>query len=335
MARQSDDLHSLALAALDGGDGEAAAAILAQAIVAEPASSALRLDLARALVFAGRHGAALAEFDKVLALHSGRAEAHVERADLLVDLGRTKDAADGYRRALALRPEYRHAAHMLASLEGSGGGPAHAAYVAGIYDAYAVTFEDHLTRQLGYDVPGEMRRALVPLLPAPVTALDLGCGTGLVAEALGGLASPIDGIDLAPAMIAMAGRRGRYRTLAVGDVLALVGRGDFAGPYGLVTAADVFIHLPDLAAVFRRIAGGLASGGLFAFSTEDSDEPVALRSSGRYAHSPGHIRDLAAGTGMSVLLEQKVAVRLERLHPVAGRLFILRCERGERPQSAE
>jgi predicted TPR repeat methyltransferase len=282
----------------------------------------LRLALARALVFAGRPEAALREYDLLLARHPQRAEAQSERADLLLDLGRAVDAARGYRRTLELRPEHRHAGHMLASIEG-GDAAAHSAYVAGLYDAYAATFEDHLTRQLGYDIPAELRRALAPLLPAPVPALDIGCGTGLVAEALEGLASPIDGIDLSPGMVERARRRGRYRTLAAGDLTTLVGSGGFTGPYGLVTAADVFIHLPDLTPAFARIAGILAPEGLFAFSIEVADQPVALRSSGRYAQSRHHIRELAARSGLAVMLERSVTVRLERLRPVPGHLFIL------------
>jgi predicted TPR repeat methyltransferase len=168
-----------------------------------------------------------------------------------------------------------------------------------------------------------MRRELDGLIRAPLPVLDLGCGTGLVAEALRDLASPIDGIDLSAAMLAKARDRGQYSTLAAGDFVELVGRGDFAGPYGLVTAADVFIHLPDLEPAFARIAEVLAPGGHFAFSTEDSEEPVALRSSGRYAQNPRHLRDLATRHGMSIVLERPVTVRLERLRPVAGHLFIL------------
>jgi predicted TPR repeat methyltransferase len=212
---------------------------------------------------------------------------------------------------------------MLACLTGAGPG-AEAGYVAGLYDGYAGDFDQHLTGQLGYDVPAEMRRMLAGLLASPVASLDLGCGTGLVAEALQGLAAPVDGIDLSPAMVERARRRSRYRRLAIGNLVELTGRGDFAGPYGLVTAADVFIHVPDLRAAFTAVSRALAPGGLFVFATEDGDEPRSVRSSGRFAHGRRHIRTLAGESEMKIEAEMNVTVRLERLRPVPGGLFALR-----------
>jgi predicted TPR repeat methyltransferase len=215
---------------------------------------------------------------------------------------------------------------MLANIEGAATNET--AYVSGLYDAYAAEFDEHLTRQLGYDIPAAIRQAVEGLLPRPVPALDLGCGTGLVADALEGRFSSIDGIDLSPAMVDRARRRKLYRELAVGDLADLTGKPPFGGPYGLVTAADVFIHVPDLQPVFAAISASLTAGGLFAFSTEKAEAPVSLRSSGRFAHGTGHVRHLAATHRFDLVADIVVTIRLERLRPVPGRLFVLRKKTG-------
>ena len=61
---------------------------------------------------------------------------------------------------------------------------------------------------LGYRGPAVILAALDEVAPGRAfgATLDLGCGTGLMAQALVGRAGPIDGIDLSPGMIAQASR---------------------------------------------------------------------------------------------------------------------------------
>ena len=70
--------------------------------------------------------------------------------------------------------------------------------------------------RLGYRIPGVIRAAIqrhVPLSHASPygPALDLGCGTGLIAVALSDLSiRPIHGVDLSPRMLAKAVERNLY-----------------------------------------------------------------------------------------------------------------------------
>ncbi|MBP0575354.1 methyltransferase domain-containing protein, partial [Mycobacterium tuberculosis] len=50
--------------------------------------------------------------------------------------------------------------------------------------------------------------------------LDLGCGTGLMAEALAGRVAHLEGVDLSSAMVAKARAKGLYADLRVADVVA-------------------------------------------------------------------------------------------------------------------
>jgi SAM-dependent methyltransferase len=110
---------------------------------------------------------------------------------------------------------------------------------------------------------------LVALLPRKrfANALDLGCGLGLLSQKLTERAEQVLGIDIAPAAIEHARRRGAaFDNLAFepGDILNLPASLD--GKFDLVVVADVLYYLSPLDegilhAVVRRIADLLTPGG--------------------------------------------------------------------------
>ena len=100
------------------------------------------------------------------------------------------------------------------------------------------------------------------------TALDVGCGAGLLAEPLARLGAKVTGIDAAPEVVAVArdhaaatGLEIDYRT---GDVQALDGQFD------LVTSLEVIEHVADPAAFLKALARRLAPGGLLIISTPNA-----------------------------------------------------------------
>ena len=100
------------------------------------------------------------------------------------------------------------------------------AYVARLFDDYAPRFDKHLTKNLGYRAPALIAEALSAVASGRrfASALDLGCGTGLMGEALRGRVDRLTGVDLSAAMIAKARERGVYDELVVGDAAAMLGR---------------------------------------------------------------------------------------------------------------
>ena len=85
------------------------------------------------------------------------------------------------------------------------------AYVARLFDDYAWRFDKHLIKNLGYRAPALIAEALSGVASDRrfASALDLGCGTGLMGEALRDRTDHLTGVDLSQAMIAKARERGR------------------------------------------------------------------------------------------------------------------------------
>lgn len=106
-------------------------------------------------------------------------------------------------------------------------------------------------------------RALRPL--AGKSALDVGCGAGLLCEPLARLGATVTGIDAAPELIAAAQAHGEGQGLAISYRAG--GVEELEGQYDLVTAMEVIEHVADPAAFIRSLADRLAPGGLLILST--------------------------------------------------------------------
>ncbi|MDB5364708.1 MAG: methyltransferase [Rhodospirillales bacterium] len=97
--------------------------------------------------------------------------------------------------------------------------------------------------------------------PASEATIDLACGTGRVGAWLRaqGVAR-LDGVDLTPAMLALAEQKKRYDRLILADVTA-TGLGD--GAYDLATQSLADEHIADLRPLYREVARLLRPGGRF------------------------------------------------------------------------
>jgi 2-polyprenyl-6-hydroxyphenyl methylase/3-demethylubiquinone-9 3-methyltransferase len=100
------------------------------------------------------------------------------------------------------------------------------------------------------------------------TALDVGCGAGLLCEPLARLGAKVTGIDASAEVIAVAKEHAAAMGLDVnyraGDVQELEGQFD------LVTSLEVIEHVADPAVFLKALARRLAPGGLMILSTPNA-----------------------------------------------------------------
>ncbi|KQT09148.1 methyltransferase type 12 [Methylobacterium sp. Leaf399] len=245
------------------------------------------------------------------------------------DEGAFHAALRAYANALDLDPEDGQGArlHLARMGEGAAMEAITPAYVRALFDGYAPRFERHLVDDLHYRGPSMLVAALDRAAGAAApfaVALDLGCGTGLVGEALGGRVAHLTGVDLSPGMLAHAERAGRYRRLVAGDLRSFLAT-EPAGAFDLVVSADVFIYVGDLAAVLCAIARVLRVGGYAAFTVQSPPGPgVELGQDGRYAHGEGALSQAIAAAGLDLRLAEEAAIRRESDADVPGRVVVLR-----------
>ncbi len=119
------------------------------------------------------------------------------------------------------------------------------------------------------------------------TALDVGCGAGLLCEPLARLGAAVTGLDAAPENIAVARAHAAQSGLTIdyqaGSVEDITGR-----HFDLVTSMEVIEHVTDPAAFVAGLARALADDGLLILSTPNRTalSRVALIS---VAEGLGHI----------------------------------------------
>ena len=347
-----------------------AIACLREAVAADPANPAFRQGLAAAQEASADTDAALATLAAGIALAPSRVDLRnaailvaVRRRDFtmacrlaedaraagvadacsfglmghaLSSLGRHADAADAYADALKLGPNDPYVRHLVAASGILPSAPrAPVEYLRAVFDGYADRFEAHLI-SLGYRIPGLTRAALArhPKIIAGERlgpALDLGCGTGLVAVALSDLpVAPLVGLDVSPRMLKAAAAKQLYAELHEADLMRFLA--EDGRRWRLIVAADVMIYFGALDNLLAAAFARLEPGGWFIFSLEellsDHDGVVpgngdwALQRQGRYAHSIDYVATASRNTGFGDRDLERQVVRFEADAPVAG-IFVM------------
>ncbi len=284
-----------------------------------------RYDFGRDLQLRGDLAAAADLMMQAAELEPGFASAWFALGDLREQMGQRDDAVNAYLRARDADPDDRHGAKlrlMRLGVEDLSAMPP--GYVRALFDQYAPRFDKTLVNDLEYRGPAVLLKAVLAArhaakLPAHFKrAIDLGCGTGLVAREFGSLADEFIGVDLSSGMIERARDTGLYARLDVTDMLqGLQAESDASA--NLVIAADAFVYVPELDALLVETARVLTPQGLLAFTVETHvGKGVILGPGLRYAHSDAYLRKAIADAGLTLCEITAVSTRIEANEPVPG-----------------
>jgi 2-polyprenyl-6-hydroxyphenyl methylase/3-demethylubiquinone-9 3-methyltransferase len=100
------------------------------------------------------------------------------------------------------------------------------------------------------------------------TALDVGCGAGLLAEPLARLGATVTGLDASAELIAVAREHATAQGLTIDYRAGELA--EFEGQFDLITCMEVIEHVADPAVFVRALAKRLAPDGLLILSTPNA-----------------------------------------------------------------
>ena len=152
--------------------------------------------------------------------------------------------------------------------------------VSNLYHQFEAPLYDELHPEISKQVP-PLVPGLVAEIPDAVSALEIGCGTGLISrvliDALGPKLARYACSDISPEMLARCRERLTGITaisFLLGDAEQLAAEG---AAYDLVVTCSAVHHIPDLAAFFSAIRTLVRPGGFYLMLHEPSS---------RYPHNP-------------------------------------------------
>jgi SAM-dependent methyltransferase len=132
-----------------------------------------------------------------------------------------------------------------------------------MYGAWAESYDESFGRAWGYIAPREIAAILKAEIAPSAEILDIGAGTGLVAEHLRGLT--VDAIDITPEMLNVSRGKGLYRTLMLGDLTKALDIPDAS--YDAVISCGTFTHGHVGPECFPELLRITKAGAVFACGT--------------------------------------------------------------------
>lgn len=299
-----------------------------QAVNANPASLASVMLLGLLLMRQRKAAAAEQVFRQAILLAPENVYVLHGLANVLIQQKKREEALPYVDQVLAKKPDHPVMKYFRALLSGGQMETAPKEYVHELFDAYADTFDHHLQKRLAYKTPAVVADA-IRALPGMkgrtgMSLLDLGCGTGLGAEALKDITQHRIGVDLSPKMLEKARTKQLYEALFSLDICEFMT--GYEHTFDIVTAMDVLVYIGNLSPFFKAARNVMASGGALAFTIEKGPDgdTFRLNNTGRYTHSVPYILSLAKEEGYEVLAQEDVVLRTESDKPVQGCIFILK-----------
>lgn len=205
-------------------------------------------------------------------------------------------------------------------------------YVERLFDDYAPSYEQHMQQQLDYKLPELFQSELSQLIeknklnkPWPQARVcDLGCGTGLLADAFKTSPKELIGVDLSSQMLHIAEHKKKYYGLVKAEGLAYLNYYSTKQQplFDFIFACDVFMYVGDLKPWLEACIKCLNPKGILMFNIEAGQkQPFALGAKARYAHQPDYVIKLINDMGLVIYNNKLSSSRNDANKPVSTHIF--------------
>ena len=307
---------------------KAAAKMFQEALAREADHPDALFLLGASLIEQGQNEPAVAHLRRSVEINPENAAAQHNLGLALKNLERFKQAVTHLEKALELDPANESTAFHLQTARERNTDLTSPAYVQYLFNTGAGIFEENLVTNLGYDGPARIMRLLQPTLDGGRTfgnCLDLGCGTGLMGEAIAPYCKALSGVDIAEKMLPFAAEKQVYQTLEAADVVDFLQRVK-TPRYDLVTLADVLVYIGDLTPLFEALKPTLLPGALVAFTCEDGadDETFVYHENERFRHGEPYVRQVLSAAGFEEVALQRDFLRREGQGEVQAQYWLWR-----------
>lgn len=261
----------------------------------------------------------LKEYEEALALmfnafymEPTREEYAVNIAETLVLYGKEKpeEALKAAQNWVTHAPENVFAKHTLASLKGENIEDS-TAYSEKLFDNFASNYELVL-KKIGYTLPQSIKQ-LVGDIKGNI--IDLGCGSGLIGQAIKNTQNQIIGVDISQKMLDMAATKKAYSKLIKSGILEFMQTKPQAD---LIIAADVFGYLGALDNIISTLKGYKVC---FSIEELNGNENYKISDNGRYKHNPQYIENLLTQNGFQHIKKYNTVLRKENGEDVKGLIY--------------
>jgi len=296
----------LALLLAERGDKQAAADRLLQALTIEPTHVPSLLLLGGIFMQYGDKAASEKAFLHALALVPDHLLAWYSMLELLHEGDRGREGINRISDVIAALPNGAPVLkHLRALFNGDVPPAAPREFVAAFYDAFSDMFEPWLVASSDAPHVAQLAKEVraLPQLKGKhyLSLLDLGCGTGVLAQKLSDITAISVGVDLSPNMLKIARRRKCY------DVLYELDLTDYV--FGSETIFDVVISTGalrwsgNLQPFFHSVRGVMHKDTILAFMLDKEHSTLAysVANHGRYSHHLSYVCDVAEAEGLELL----------------------------------
>ena len=221
-----------------------------------------------------------------------------------------------------------HQIYTLQALKGEQLSKSSKVYVEQEFNRFAQNFEKVLLNSLEYQTPKVLSTNIKKYINKEMKydILDLGCGTGLLAEQLIDISKDIIGVDLSSEMLNVANGKKIYKELVNMDIEEYLSQ-TVEIATNMVVSSDVFIYIGELNNIFNLVSKKLKKDSLFAFSIElleDDSLEYRLNTTGRFSQSTKYIQNLSEKYNFSILEQLETIIRKNKNEDIDGIIYLLK-----------